>query len=507
MFKATFSGNAGPLLSELRTIDNASARVGKNFLKNVGGGVGGGHGGSAGVISELLVVMREIGRGNFTRIPASVSILANRMGLLRFAIKDTAIAAEVYADAMEKAARRSAALAVVMASQIGDKGAAPMIIAANAAAVAATKARQVANAERELAGASTFALGPLGWVALAIAAVGTALFFTFRHFKAVSDEMTAFGELSGAFQRTMMDRVKILNETVNAHQAHIDWLKKHTAAEHDFRQSVDATVKTMEERAKLQHELAAARGASPIRLARMEIAAEKEKATFLERAAAIAAVRSKRADAEAEAAAARQETFISGGNKAAMEAAEKNAMETAEIMEKIKKKMAAEGRPWTIYGLVGMGGSSETRGSDKYEVEGSSVKRSMDELTPILERDQKLAAKLAAEYKEIDDAAKDAKKTAEEEMTQRRALTKEAEASKEKLKLDMEFKEAIAGAHPAKFQLSSEQSTGHFGVGMGTNPVVVEVKTTNQLLREIKSVISGKEPVQSRKVNFGGGFR
>lgn len=93
----------GGLTDELRArmlatgdaVAKAKSQVGliDREIRNLGGGageaakaMGGLHGGSAGVTRELIVMGRELGRGNFTRLSGSATILAQRLGLLTPAV-------------------------------------------------------------------------------------------------------------------------------------------------------------------------------------------------------------------------------------------------------------------------------------------------------------------------------------------------------------------------------------------------------------------------------------
>ncbi len=83
-----------------------------------GEGRGGGGGmASTGVIGEAVVIGREIGRGNTSRIPGSVTILAQRMGVLKYLYKSTAEGAEALAAAWDK----QAAVALATASALTRK--------------------------------------------------------------------------------------------------------------------------------------------------------------------------------------------------------------------------------------------------------------------------------------------------------------------------------------------------------------------------------------------------
>src|SRR5579872_7239684 len=71
--KLLISGNADPLQKEFNRVNGMANRFGRETEQ--AGKV------SSGSMRELLVVLREIGRGNWTRVPGSITILMQRMGL------------------------------------------------------------------------------------------------------------------------------------------------------------------------------------------------------------------------------------------------------------------------------------------------------------------------------------------------------------------------------------------------------------------------------------------
>jgi|GEM_PF-6146925 len=64
---------------ELKEVEKVAKGLGANLKSAVDGG----HGGAkAGVVREVLVMLREVGRGNFSGLAGSATILAGRMGLV-----------------------------------------------------------------------------------------------------------------------------------------------------------------------------------------------------------------------------------------------------------------------------------------------------------------------------------------------------------------------------------------------------------------------------------------
>jgi len=89
---AVISGTSVPLKREMDDVMRAARRAGMVLEENLNP-KGGGHGGplKSGVIRELLVLLREIGSGNWTRVPGSLSLLIQRMGMLKFLINPITI--------------------------------------------------------------------------------------------------------------------------------------------------------------------------------------------------------------------------------------------------------------------------------------------------------------------------------------------------------------------------------------------------------------------------------
>lgn len=84
--KAIFSADAEPFRKELKSAEALAAQSGRNISSSLSG-----HGGiRAGAMREFLVALREVGRGDFTRLPGSISILIQRLGLLKYILNPLA---------------------------------------------------------------------------------------------------------------------------------------------------------------------------------------------------------------------------------------------------------------------------------------------------------------------------------------------------------------------------------------------------------------------------------
>ena len=182
----------------------AIAGVASNIFGGHGFGAGGGPGGGiSGIMRESLVILREIGRNNFSRIPGSVTLLAQYTGVLGTLIKSsaadaikaaaaenvlagsmarTALAAEAKASAARRAAAAEgadveAAGALVVANEAEAASAMEASVAQTNKAKAAMEAAEIENA------AATISIGVWGYVVAALVAVAAATYFTYRHYK------------------------------------------------------------------------------------------------------------------------------------------------------------------------------------------------------------------------------------------------------------------------------------------------------------------------------------
>jgi hypothetical protein len=159
-------------------------------------------GGVSGILSETLVVLREMGRGNWSRIPGSITIIAQRMGILGQVIKSSAAEAVTFAAKQNVLAASSARFALAeeakaravydsALAETGDAAAATRLAAGNnaiaasalrAAEAEAVKAEAAVAAAETATAAATVSIGPIGWIAAALIALGTATYFVVRQY-------------------------------------------------------------------------------------------------------------------------------------------------------------------------------------------------------------------------------------------------------------------------------------------------------------------------------------
>ena len=189
-----------------------AARTGANIQSGLAGGHGGyGGTGMSGILRELIVIPREIMSGNFSRVPGSITLLAQRMGLLKYVIKETAVESVALAAAQSKVADTAEIVARIAARKAAASGAAAAaettltdatlrtaladLEAATAADARAVAARASAAALADEAAAATMAgeaatasIGPIGWLIAGLIALGAAAFLTVRHFRTLATE-------------------------------------------------------------------------------------------------------------------------------------------------------------------------------------------------------------------------------------------------------------------------------------------------------------------------------
>lgn len=144
--KAIFTGDGAKFEAEARRMVAVAKRTGNEINSAITSG--GGHGAKSGAITETLVLLRELGRGNYTRVPGSLTILLQRMGLLKLVFKDSATAANMVAVAYSELSVKSAVAAQAAAAKAAASYAAAE---ADGFETAATIAQADADAEGAVA--------------------------------------------------------------------------------------------------------------------------------------------------------------------------------------------------------------------------------------------------------------------------------------------------------------------------------------------------------------------
>jgi hypothetical protein len=293
-------------------------------------GAGGGPGGGlSGIMREVFVIGREFLKGNWSRIPGSVVLLAQYMGVLGVMIKSTAQAAIFHAAAENKLSAsmantflaanakaqasmtaaeaenfdNAAANALAEANEREAATAEMAMLAQNEKALAATNAAKV-----ESAGAIT-SIGLWGYVAAAVIMVGVAAYLTWRHFRALAVEARNLANLMNPLKTSMKSATDAELEAAKAHQEYLDKMKKISSETESFIEIIDKEIKAFSALSKAQQELARARGASGVEIERMEEAELAAELEMLKAAKANAEVKRDEAKASADAAQAAVDQF------------------------------------------------------------------------------------------------------------------------------------------------------------------------------------------------------
>jgi hypothetical protein len=189
-------GNAQPFKNELEETIRLATRAGRKVQASLA--VNSSSMGT-GVLRETLVILREIGRGNWARVPGSVTILLSYLGVLKTAQSGAAATAKLLSDGYAKLAqaqalaavaalRKAAASEIAFTMEEGETGAtlegaiadAAKAKSAQATAIAtmakAEAAEAAAAAEATEAAATVGALGIIGSVVAGIV-VGFGLWY------------------------------------------------------------------------------------------------------------------------------------------------------------------------------------------------------------------------------------------------------------------------------------------------------------------------------------------
>ena len=210
---AIFGANASPYKRELIEVQSLARQAGVNLQRNLDGVT---HGGRSGIIRETLVMIREMARGNWTRVPGSFSLLLQYMGVLKMVTGGTAQAAQVLADAWRKQSEAASLAAIAstrkaaasMAALYAEGGETEANLAeatsaeakakADTAAAVAAQAKAVASAEdaaaaRLQAGATKASIGPVGAMIGILAGLAAGAFAAWKLTGALIDRLRGLG--------------------------------------------------------------------------------------------------------------------------------------------------------------------------------------------------------------------------------------------------------------------------------------------------------------------------
>jgi hypothetical protein len=511
---ATIGADANGMDMEFQAAAQMARRTGAAIQDGLAGGGAMARGGSFGqtvAMREILVLMREMSRGNWTRVPGSLSILLGQFGLLKLLFKDGAMAAQVMAEGLTQVANVSAGAAVaaqavvaanmqatasmgtmtageILAMKADSDRAAMAVVAANADRAKAVAATQAADAMMAQSGAARFSVGPIGWVALALIAAGTAAYFLARHFRTLAAEEKNLANLMDTTTRKFVDQAEGMKEAANETERHRDRLDDLAEAQEGLAAKTETALKAMREQAKLERELAQAKGASKQTLAEMDIAAARKELALVE-TAKLQLNRKIEEDKDAETAASNELAAFDADNNltGVSQAAAKAAAIVDEIRAAMKNKpttftgeytQAFPGAPWQSV-------SRPTTKDDKFPVKGMpdmSLNQALKMYQDFNEEEQDLLQTKKA----LEDIEKKGEKRTDKDIQDQKALSDRAQELTDDLKAKADLLPQIAEAENkgrmAHGTVNALQTAGAF-----TSPAVqVDLaRTANRLLHQI----------------------
>ena len=335
--------------SQLAMLTTIASRGTVSEMIGRGGGPGGG---ISGIFREVLVIFRELGRGNLTRIPGSVTLLAQYLGVLGKLVKSTAQDAVLAAAAQDKLAASMARAALAAeakasasrraaAAETADAAAAQELVAANeaealtsreAAVAQAQKAEAAITAARIESAAASVTVSPWGWLTAAVVAAGAAAFLTWRHFHRLALEARNLREMLDPLRTRFTEIASAEDESARSHQEFVDWLKKVGAETESLPEKIEKVIKAMREQARAEQELARARGASRTDIEAMEELELKAELEIVRAAQARASAESDAAKSAAQAA----DAAMRGFNVTALAQAKHVASNAGDIMNAVQ---------------------------------------------------------------------------------------------------------------------------------------------------------------------------
>lgn len=232
------------------------------------------YGGRGGIISEIAVIGHEMlqGRG-FARVLGSISILAQRLGLLGTVVKSTAATEIAAAFAQNELAGSMARTAItaeekaaseLAAAEATGLGAAASEAAASASLAEAAGAREAAVAQTAKAGAAvaaaemaaataTVSLGPIGWLLIAVVAVVGSIFLLSRALRDYAAELRNVADLTSTVTTRFQDEAAAMKNAADEAREFARWLAK-LGEEHNH------LVEKSDEAVEAIHRLTAAQG-------------------------------------------------------------------------------------------------------------------------------------------------------------------------------------------------------------------------------------------------------
>ncbi len=335
-------------------IDAMAKRTGNTIttaMRGDGAGSGGVMGGKSGAMRESLVLLREISRGNWSRVPGSFSILVSQLNLMKYLLNP---------------------------------------------------------------------------ITIGLVALGTAAFFAAKHMFKMAEDARNLRDVMDLTKIKFTDQAEAMRRAAEQAQSFNDWLRNIRRSEEDLKTSVDETLKSMRERAKIERESASARGAGKSQLLGMDLAEAKKELEVLKEAEK-AATKKMEADTKR----ARTAENISNNPNRAGE--EKNAREHEQQMGKIVDAIQAKMKTLNFFHLgekdpyTGLRPFVKTRPDDNakidVEVDGKGFRMSLNEAKKKFGVLSEHVDRLARAQKEYADLVERMKHLTEKDKAEKENLT------------------------------------------------------------------------------------
>lgn len=529
--KASIGADASQMASEFKRAERLSQVAGNNIQKNIQGG-NGTHANS-GAIRETMVLLREMGRGNWSRVPGSLSILVGQVGLLEKIFKDNSVAARVFAQGMEKSAAAATAKALaskavyeadllalatmrtvstetILAVAADREKVAADLLVADAERVKAVAARNAAAAMEAEGVATRFSLGPLGWALIAVVALGAGIYALASHYRKVAAEAKNLADLMDTTHAKFSEQAEILKQSAEEAQGFNDWLRKLANSEETLTEKVQDGLKALRERAKYERELAVEKHKSQKDLAAMDIAEAQKELDFVVKAK-LEAKRKLEQDTigatDAEKAANNPDR--AGQIKNLGEHSKEAGQIVDAIQEAMKTKIISEIKPGSGFGQLGGTPESYTRpanSTDKIDVKvgGKEFSMSLAEAKEAFDKIAAEEARLAAIQKELGDILEQKKKLTEKDLADVQRLTREAGDIQADLDLKKEFLPQIAAGKDktAHGSVSSLQQIGAYA-----SPASEGISVARSSLRVLHTIAGHTSKIGSGNGGATGGTK
>jgi hypothetical protein len=473
----------------------AIAGVASNLFGGHGFGVGGGPGGGiSGIMRESLVILREIGRNNFSRIPGSVTLLAQYTGVLGTLIKSTAadaikaaaaenvLATSMARTALAAEAKASAARRAAMAEGVDAEAAAALVAAneaeaasATAASVAQTKKAKAAMEAAEIENAAaSVSFSIWGLLVAALVAVAAATYFTYRHYKNLDKALQDTSDLADNTTKSYREQADAIERSQKTIQSETDRLNELADAEYNVKDAIEGTLKVMKERAELEQRLAEAKGANGSQITQMQLNAEQEQLDFLDKSNAALKQKIALDEQEEQAANDRLAAFQKGEQGMELESTAKHVNELNDIIDAARQQMSQTqidtGQNYPLFSSHA--GSAILRPANEsdvltFKIGGKEYIDSVAHLTMLLKNDSEIVAHLSASQKELDDSLGKRKKATDEDVNSLQKYTSQSQELRDSLKLHQELLPQIAAAENAKSSIRSSSRTSDSLVQVG----------------------------------------